>query len=271
VANNATHKEIVYENFEEIQLNTACGGSTFPPPMPVDNCNKHFPISGYVLSNTLAHTGKNSMIISKDDFQSYAIKIGDIDEEMISNAEINKRLIDKSNQSPTNPTHELDISMVSEQIKSRFSPDRNKKHILSYWINTNNQAYEKMTSPVMEMQSSNIGVTFNRLSVGDPIEGWQKVVWQMEVLSTAGPDFMMTFNNLLTDDVYIDDFRITPLKSSMKGYVYDDITKKFVAELDENNYATFYEYDEDGALVRVKKETEKGIFTIKEVRKSLKK
>jgi hypothetical protein len=37
-----------------------------------------------------------------------------------------------------------------------------------------------------------------------------------------------------------------------------------VAELDERNYATLYEYDEEGKLIRVKKETEKGIMTIKE-------
>ena len=39
-----------------------------------------------------------------------------------------------------------------------------------------------------------------------------------------------------------------------------------MSELDENNYATFYEYDDDGSLVRVKKETERGVKTIKETR-----
>ncbi|MGK4569023.1 hypothetical protein [Flavobacterium sp. 3HN19-14] len=41
-----------------------------------------------------------------------------------------------------------------------------------------------------------------------------------------------------------------------------------MAELDENNYATFYEYDKEGGLVRVKKETERGVQTIKESRSS---
>lgn len=56
----------------------------------------------------------------------------------------------------------------------------------------------------------------------------------------------------------------------MKGYVYNK-QQKLVAELDENNYATFYEYDEEGNLIRVKKETERGIITVKEVRSSFKK
>jgi len=35
--------------------------------------------------------------------------------------------------------------------------------------------------------------------------------------------------------------------------------------------ATLYEYDEEGKLIRVKKETEKGVMTIKENKNSTKK
>lgn len=52
----------------------------------------------------------------------------------------------------------------------------------------------------------------------------------------------------------------------MKSYVYDPVNMRLVAELDERNYAIMYEYDEEGKLVRVKKETAKGIMTIKESR-----
>jgi hypothetical protein len=39
-----------------------------------------------------------------------------------------------------------------------------------------------------------------------------------------------------------------------------------MADLDENNFASFYEYDDDGTLIRVKKETERGIKTVRETR-----
>jgi hypothetical protein len=42
-----------------------------------------------------------------------------------------------------------------------------------------------------------------------------------------------------------------------------------MADLDENNYTTFYEYDDDGTLIRVKRETERGIKTVKESRNAL--
>jgi len=52
----------------------------------------------------------------------------------------------------------------------------------------------------------------------------------------------------------------------MKSFVYNPSTQKLVAELDENNFATLYEYDDEGILIRVKKETERGVMTIKETR-----
>ena len=41
------------------------------------------------------------------------------------------------------------------------------------------------------------------------------------------------------------------------------------AALDENNHASFYEYDDELNLVRVKKETERGIVTIQENRQNI--
>lgn len=65
-----------------------------------------------------------------------------------------------------------------------------------------------------------------------------------------------------------DDVRIFPADGSMKCYVYDPTNLRFVAELDERHFATFYEYDNEGNLVRVKKETERGIKTLKETRQN---
>ena len=67
---------------------------------------------------------------------------------------------------------------------------------------------------------------------------------------------------------YFDDVRIHPFNASMKSYVYDPETLWLTAELDDNNYATFYEYDKEGQLIRIKKETARGIMTIQESRSS---
>jgi len=67
---------------------------------------------------------------------------------------------------------------------------------------------------------------------------------------------------------YFDDVRVHPYRANLKSFVYDDDTKRLMAELDNNNYATYFEYGLNGELVRVKKETEKGVYTIKETRSS---
>ena len=100
---------------------------------------------------------------------------------------------------------------------------------------------------------------------GPIIEGWQKVEGEFTVPINAS-----TANLVLSNDgnqfVYFDDIRMHPFNANMKSYVYDSRSLKLAAELDENNYASFYEYDEEGQLVRVKKETVQGIKTIKETR-----
>jgi hypothetical protein len=68
---------------------------------------------------------------------------------------------------------------------------------------------------------------------------------------------------------YLDDIRIMPFNATIKTYVYDPRKLRIVAELDENNYATFYNYDEEGTLVQVKKETERGIMTLKTTRQNI--
>jgi hypothetical protein len=65
---------------------------------------------------------------------------------------------------------------------------------------------------------------------------------------------------------YNDDIRIYPSNAIVKTFVYAPKDQKLSAELDENNYATFYDYDETGQLIRIRKETERGIVTIKEQR-----
>ncbi|HPI85878.1 MAG TPA: PKD domain-containing protein [Bacteroidales bacterium] len=99
-------------------------------------------------------------------------------------------------------------------------------------------------------------------ATGSIIDGWQRVEAVFTVLPSA------TYINIrlqcATGNCFFDDIRIFPFDGSMKSYVYDPINLRLVAELDERNYATLYEYDEEGKLIRVKKETEKGIMTIQE-------
>jgi hypothetical protein len=100
---------------------------------------------------------------------------------------------------------------------------------------------------------------------GPIIEGWQRVdtFFTVPAGATAARLLLGSDTTLKT---YFDDIRIHPFNADMKTYVYDPQSLRLIAEMDENNYATFYNYDEEGQLVRVKKETIQGVKTIKETR-----
>lgn len=67
-----------------------------------------------------------------------------------------------------------------------------------------------------------------------------------------------------------DDIRIYPADGVVKSYVYDARDKKLLAESDENNFPSYYGYSPAGALYTVKKLTEEGLKTLKEIQSSTK-
>jgi hypothetical protein len=99
---------------------------------------------------------------------------------------------------------------------------------------------------------------------GPIIDGWQRIEGYFTPASSGTSS--ISFVNNTANPIYFDDIRLHPFNAEMKSYIYDPINLRLAAELDDNNYATFYEYDEEGTLVRTKAETQRGIQTIKETR-----
>lgn len=101
---------------------------------------------------------------------------------------------------------------------------------------------------------------------GPIVEGWQRISGSFVVPSNATSFTIRLNNNSVGEALFFDDFRVHPVNSNMVSYVYDPFSLRLWATLDDNNYASFYEYDDEGILVRTKRETEKGIVTIQEAR-----
>ncbi len=108
------------------------------------------------------------------------------------------------------------------------------------------------------------------VAVYPAINGWQQVVQDFEVWpSDQAHSLQLVVEKTTSGTIYVDDLRIYPKDGVMTANVYDRTTGRLTAQLDDNNYASFYEYDQEGNLVRVKKETERGIETIQENRQNL--
>lgn len=163
-----------------------------------------------------------------------------------------------------------------EDCIESFSPSPDSTYIVSGWIRedgagpavttyTNSKIIVNFftgpsTSPVPT------GTSLTVTPTGAMIDGWQKGEEKFTIPSGATAIQIVLKSN--GADAYYDDIRVFPFNGSMKSYVYDPNTMRLMAELDERNYASMYEYDEEGKLIRVKKETERGIMTIKESRNS---
>lgn len=124
----------------------------------------------------------------------------------------------------------------------------------------------------IEINRGSAGIHTERaLPKGPIIEGWQRIETILTIVSTDNAiriKLVGADEGTLMDpvDTWFDDIRFHPYDAKFKSFVYDIYSHRLTAELDENNYATFYEYNTQGQLVRVKKETEKGIVTLKEMR-----
>ena len=170
-------------------------------------------------------------------------------------------------------TYTKPIPASENMINPTFALQPDKKMQFSAWVQENCGNAAGTPCFQTSYNKSSIDIQCNGISVallkptGPIIEGWQKIEGEFTVPQNT-TSAQMVFINSNNKPMYVDDIRIHPFNANMKSYVYDPVTLRLSAELDENNYASFYEYDEEGQLVRVKKETIQGIKTIKETRAS---
>ena len=150
-----------------------------------------------------------------------------------------------------------------------FSPEPGD-YVLSAWVKEDH-AEQQLTyeNSYLEFKYIGGGPTVDLPNQfypsGEIIDGWQRIVAVVTIPSGI-TDIQLELVNESTVVAYFDDIRFHPFNSNMKSFVYDQATQRLMAELDENNYATFYEYDQEGGLIRVKKETAEGVYTIQETR-----
>lgn len=159
---------------------------------------------------------------------------------------------------------------ASNMLVPKLSPLPDKEYIVTLWVKTDgvDGVVANTANDAVTFKFNNESVAHQFTRTGVKIEGWQRL--EALVKAPAGAStLMLAFNAPGSSKLYFDDLRIQPYNSGLKSFVYDHISLKLMAELDENNYTTFYEYDDDGTLIRVKKETERGVQTIKETRSAL--
>jgi hypothetical protein len=166
------------------------------------------------------------------------------------------------------------ISTTDSMLNPVFTIPANKKMIFSGWVKEacgNPQGGIPCTVPTYA--NNQVNLVFNDggsqtvviKPSGPIIDGWQR--YEGHFTPPAGATQMdLRLVNNSGQPIYFDDIRIHPFNANMQSYVYDPVSLRLTAQLDANNYASFYEYDAEGTLIRTKVETKDGIKTIKESR-----
>lgn len=238
IAANAMYKEIGYDSFEDYYQDAFDAPCKRPHFWIADDLDK--------LTDTDAHSGSYSM---------------QLDDEYTKNFELSLPL--GQQQDPIVP-YVLDHN----DLLPVFSPNSGasaKEFVLSFWAKGtythSTYTYTNISADIL-LGASSVMVP-GSLQKSKLAEGWQKYEYRFIIPASSSGTLSLVLDPGAEQTLF-DDIRIHPFDANMKSYAYDRDNFRFRAELDENNFATFYEYDEEGKLVRVKKETERGVMTIQE-------
>ena len=156
----------------------------------------------------------------------------------------------------------------------RFAPTPGERYMFEGWVkeegadaSTINYDNPRIRLRFFDGMENSVG-TDEVFTVGPIIEGWQQLSKAVTIPIDAVRMEMELYVDGSGNYAYFDDIRVSPFNSAMKTYVYDQQNMRLVAEMDERNFATFYQYDEEGRMIAVKKETERGIKTIQHIQQN---
>ncbi len=242
VSKNARYRQIAYDGFEDYYNNY------FP-----SSCEEYyFRFNNFSsqLSTTEAHTGLRSMEVPAGD-----------------TVFVEKQMANYYNRRTTDAAPYL---LQNEDLLGFFSPEitgSDQKYLVSFWVKQSgfNPLVKSYTGiqPMVELNGTPYTLSIDR---GPIIDGWQQMRAEFTILANSSGTISFGVRNTTGDLYYFDDYRVHPFQATMQSFVYHPGNFRYMAQLDENNYATFYEYDEEGNLIRIKKETVRGVMTIQENR-----
>lgn len=262
VVQNSRYRESAFEGFEDYNFATFGCADDCPP-------NRHIDFSAYsssIVTNE-KHTGKSSLRVNAGDeagvnFIVLPASFDSIKADVTFAMKQNScagTVLDKINANQ-------DILIPS------FKPVAGSKIVVSAWVKEEQDckcaSYVNNHIAVIMNGTGGTPISYVFNPAGSIIEGWQRIEGVFEVPAHI-TNITVSMRSIGSSNLYFDDLRLHPYNANMKSFVFHPVNMRLMAEMDENNYATFYEYDDEGTLVRVKKETARGIKTIKETRSAL--
>ncbi len=238
---NAHKQDIGFDGFEDYGYYATGVIPTF------DVTNYHFSFMGAVNANITQSTEQKHSGL-------YSLKVN-----QGANAQLSRTVTTECSTQPNGVTTG-DIFVVNSCVCiPPFKPTSGKDYIVGGWIKKGTSTAE------ISVSVTGGGPAINAVMItGKEIDGWVRVESLPFTIQAGYTTIAITLTNTGNSPVYFDDIRVHPFLAGMTTVVYDPVTLLPLATHDGYNYTTFYNYDENLELVRVKVETEEGIKTVME-------
>lgn len=251
---NARYQEIAFDGFEDYQTNGYFDDTEHFASFPCQI--RHLDGGAIAPSYVEAHTGKCSYAVKSKNEGHFLTSVW--------------------NGSPSSSaTHTAPYVLAPNEKLDGFkliNDESDNRYVLSVWVK------EQFPTNPISYNAAQVVITINDVVITpleesrtNIIDGWQRMELIFDVDPSVGTgsavDFHFQGNHF--NHVYYDDLRIHPFDSEMKAQVLDPVKQRISATLDSRNFATIYQYDENGTLVRIFQETEQGVQTIKENRSGI--
>jgi hypothetical protein len=244
VAANSKYHQIAFDGFEDYKYNSYLDVGNCKPPRHFGKEN----LLGKITDKT-RHTGKYALMVMPGDKEVTSYKTYDLCSTPSTNLDMQPFILGDCDCIPV------------------FAPEPGK-YVVTAWVKEDD-GLGAVDYKNHKLRINTLGATSTATNEfhakGNIIEGWQRIEGQFEIRN-QDQSIEVVFESSGNQLVFFDDLRIFPFDGDMKNFVYDDISLKLLSEIDANGYANFYEYDLSGELIRIKKETARGIMTIQESR-----
>jgi len=175
----------------------------------------------------------------------------------------------------------LMLADTASFLQPRLHLEPNQRYVFTVWVSRDSLDVATFKSGAgavklgVEVQFVDaVGTVLSGAPLAEPdgpiIDGWQRIETTFTMPAKAeriALRFQNGSNAAGTSlKAYFDDIRVFPVDANMESYVYDPMNYRLVALLDNNNFARFFAYDDEGILQLVQQETVRGIMTLQETR-----
>jgi hypothetical protein len=235
---NARQQEIAFEGFEDLNY------------YPLSNLDNHVPhlnfnVSSSQVDATSRHSGVSSLKLTALASLTATASI-----------ETAACIAEQAQDGAANSFVVTDCNCIDP-----FKPTIGR-YIIGVWIKNDDPGVPANGTITVSIPGASPS-SYTFMASGPVLDGWQRIEGVFEINGTP-TGLTVKLNHTTGSSVNFDDLRIHPEMANMTTVVYDAKTLLPLATHDSNNFTTFYNYDENYNLVRVRVETIEGIKTVSE-------